>query len=73
MEPTLLRFLSRYGIYFQKIGPVVDYHGRRQPTVASIDSVLSGIYAHRKDVWEVITDFGNVWPLDKEVKHFAMS
>ncbi|MDH3979092.1 MAG: PEP-CTERM/exosortase system-associated acyltransferase [Gammaproteobacteria bacterium] len=72
MEPTLLRFLSRYGIYFQKIGPVIDYHGRRQPTVASIDSVLSGIYAHRKDVWEVITDFGNVWPLDKEVKHFAM-
>jgi N-acyl amino acid synthase of PEP-CTERM/exosortase system len=73
MEPTLFRFLSRYGIYFQKIGSVVDYHGRRQPAVASIDSVLSGIYAHRKDVWEIITDYGNVWPLGKNAKYFVMS
>jgi N-acyl-L-homoserine lactone synthetase len=73
MEPTFLRFLSRYGIYFQKTGPVVDYHGRRQPAVASIDSVLSGIHAHRKDVWEIITDHGNVWPLFKDAKHFVYS
>ena len=73
MEPTLFRFLSRYGIYFQKIGPVVDYHGRRQPAVASIDSVLSGIYDQRKDVWEIITDYGNVWPLSKNAKHFVLS
>jgi N-acyl amino acid synthase of PEP-CTERM/exosortase system len=73
MEPTLFRFLSRYGIYFQKIGSVVDYHGRRQPAVASIDSVLSGIYAHRKDVWEIITDYGNVWPLGKNARHIALS
>lgn len=73
MEPTFLRFLSRYGIYFQKTGPVVDYHGRRQPAVASIDSVLSGIHANRKDVWNIITDYGNVWPLNKGAKHFAFS
>lgn len=73
MEPTFLRFLSRYGIYFEKTGPVVDYHGKRQPAVASIDSVLSGIYAQRKDAWEIITDFGNVWPLSKGAKHFAFS
>jgi len=73
MEPTFLRFLSRYGIYFQKTGPVVDYHGRRQPAVASIDSVLSGIYAQRQDAWEIITDFGNVWPLSRNAKHFACS
>jgi len=73
MEPTLFRFLSRYGIYFQKTGPVVDYHGRRQPAVASIDSVLSGIHTHRKDVWEIITDYGNVWPLFKDAKHFVYS
>jgi len=63
MEPTLLRFLTRYGIYFQAAGPLVDYHGMRQPAVAEIDTVLSGIYAQRKDVWEIITDFGRVWPL----------
>jgi N-acyl amino acid synthase of PEP-CTERM/exosortase system len=73
MEPTFLRFLSRYGIYFQKTGPVVDYHGKRQPAVASIDSVLSGIYTHRKDAWEIITDYGNVWPLSKNAKHFVLS
>ena len=73
MEPTFLRFLSRYGIYFQKTGPVVDYHGKRQPAVASIDSVLSGIYAQRQDVWEIITDFGNVWPLGKNARHFLYS
>jgi N-acyl amino acid synthase of PEP-CTERM/exosortase system len=73
MEPTLFRFLSRYGIYFQKTGPIVDYHGRRQPAIANIDSVLSGIYAHRKDVWEIITDYGNVWPLTKHAKLVACS
>jgi len=73
MEPTFLRFLTRYGIYFQKTGPVVDYHGRRQPAVASIDSVLSGIYTHRKDAWEIITDFGNVWPLSRNARHFVYS
>jgi N-acyl amino acid synthase of PEP-CTERM/exosortase system len=73
MEPTFLRLLSRYGIYFQKAGPVIDYHGRRQPTVANIDAVLSGIHAKRKDVWEIITDFGNVWPLDRGARHFLFS
>ncbi|MGD8629315.1 MAG: PEP-CTERM/exosortase system-associated acyltransferase [Gammaproteobacteria bacterium] len=73
MEPTFLRFLSRYGIFFQKTGPAVDYHGRRQPAVASIDSVLAGIYANRKDVWNIITDYGNVWSLNKGAKHFVFS
>jgi len=63
MEPTLLRFLTRYGIYFQPAGPLVDYHGMRQPAVAEIDSVLSGIYFQRRDVWEIITDHGQIWPL----------
>jgi N-acyl amino acid synthase of PEP-CTERM/exosortase system len=73
MEPTLFRFLSRYGIYFHKAGPVVDYHGRRQPAFANIDSVLSGIHARRKDAWEIITDFGNVWPLNRGARHFVFS
>jgi len=63
MEPTLLRFLTRFGIRFHKLGPLVDYHGKRQPVLGLIDEVLAGIYAERKDVWEIITDYGNVWPL----------
>ena len=63
MEPTLLRLLSRFGIYFEKIGPVVEYHGRRVPTLGGVDKVLAGIYRERPDVWEVITDRGRVWPM----------
>lgn len=65
MEPTLLRFLTRYGIHFQVAGPLVDYHGVRQPAVAEVDKILAGIYAQRQDVWEIITDYGNIWPLSK--------
>src|SRR3546814_10307851 len=31
MERPLLRLLARLGIHFEDIGPLVDYHGRRQP------------------------------------------
>jgi len=64
MEPTLIRMLSRFGIYFEAIGPPVQFNGARQATVACVDEVLRGIYAKRPDVWEVITDHGRVWPLD---------
>ena len=70
MEPTLLRFLTRFGIYFQPVGPLVDYHGKRQPAIGAIDEVLAGIYAKRPDVWEVITDNGNVWPLGDTVRRY---
>lgn len=62
MEPTLLRFLTRFGIHFQPLGPLVDYHGMRQPAIGVIDEVLAGIYARRKDVWEFITENGRIWP-----------
>ena len=68
MEPTLLRFLTRFGIYFQPVGSLVDYHGKRQPAIGVIDEVLAGIYAKRPDVWAVITDNGNVWPLGDTVR-----
>ncbi len=64
MEPTLLRFLTRYGIHFQSAGPLVNYHGKRQPAVAEIDTVLAGIHAKRRDVWNIITDYGRIWPLN---------
>lgn len=63
IEPTLLRLLARYGIRFQAMGPLVQYHGRRQPVVGSIDEVLAGIYADRPEVWTMITENGSIWPL----------
>ncbi len=31
MEPRLTRLLKRYGIMFQQVGEVIDYHGKRAP------------------------------------------
>jgi N-acyl amino acid synthase of PEP-CTERM/exosortase system len=73
MQPTLLRLLSRFGIYFQVLGPVVDYHGQRQPVIGVIDEVLAGIYRERRDVWELITDFGRIWPLNEVIAAQATS
>lgn len=61
MEPSLLRLLSRFGIRFNLIGPIVDYHGKRQPCFAVADEVMAGIYNQRRDIWELITDNGNIW------------
>lgn len=67
MEPTLMRLLGRFGIHFNPIGPMVDYHGKRQPTVGCIDEILARIHAERPDVWDIITDEGRIWPLNMSV------
>lgn len=61
MEPTLLRLLSRLGIYFDPIGPLVDYHGRRQPCFIKLSTLLTRVARERPDVWEVLTDRGRHW------------
>ncbi len=55
MEPSLLRLLERLGIVFVRIGPLVDYYGRRQPCIAEVDRVLAGIAHHQPAVWDFIT------------------
>lgn len=62
MEPTLLRLLKRYGIRFPHVGMVVNYHGRRRPAVAQASSLIDGILCARPDVWDLITDSGNILP-----------
>jgi N-acyl amino acid synthase of PEP-CTERM/exosortase system len=61
MEPSLLRLLGRLSIRFTPLGPLVDYHGRRQPCFAEVDTLLSTIERDRHDVWEVVTDRGHHW------------
>ncbi len=62
MEPPLLRLLTRFGIRFTPFGPLMDYHGLRQPCFGNADEILAGIYFHRRDVWDLITDSGRTWP-----------
>jgi N-acyl amino acid synthase of PEP-CTERM/exosortase system len=59
MEPPLLRLLARFGIYFKPIGPLVEYHGLRQPCHANVSSLLDRVQLERYDVWAFVTDEGN--------------
>lgn len=62
MEPTLLRLLERFGVRFTEIGPAVQYHGRRVPSLARAFDVVENIRKERPDVWEIITDSGRIVP-----------
>lgn len=62
MEPTLLRMLQRLGIYFEHLGPAVEYHGHRQPCFRAIDDLCEMTRAQRLDVWSVLTDNGRLCP-----------
>lgn len=41
MERSLIRLLGRLGFVFEHIGGLIEYHGARQPCVASIDQIAS--------------------------------
>ena len=58
MERALLRLLSRIGIYFENLGPEVEYHGRRQPCFSELSLLLARVREERLDVWEVLTREG---------------
>jgi N-acyl amino acid synthase of PEP-CTERM/exosortase system len=55
MEPTLIRLLSRVGIEWQPVGPLLEYHGLRQPSIARLGDVLAHVEAARPDVYDVIS------------------
>jgi N-acyl amino acid synthase of PEP-CTERM/exosortase system len=55
MEPSLIRLLSRFAIRWQEVGPLLDYHGLRQPCIARVDEMAATVAAERPDIWEFIT------------------
>lgn len=76
VETPLLRLLKRLGINFQSVGPLVNYHGWRQPVYNSVSDVLNGIHATRPEVWDVITSKGELFPPPAESdfqKQYALS
>ena len=62
MEPALLRLLTSFGIVFAPLGPLVDYHGRRQPALAIGAEVEACVRLERPDVWAIVTDGGRYLP-----------
>jgi N-acyl amino acid synthase of PEP-CTERM/exosortase system len=61
MEPSLLRLLGRFGFHFDALGPLVDYHGRRQPCHADLDVLLTGLGLRRPDAIDLVTGRGKFW------------
>lgn len=61
MEPALLRLLGGLGIYFRPLGPMIEFHGRRQPCYQDIRIQLLRIQKERPDVWSIVTANGAHW------------
>ena len=61
MEPSFLRVVSALGINLIKIGPLVDYHGRRWPVMIKITDLLDCVAEKNMDIWNLLTDKGCIW------------
>ena len=51
MEPPLIRLLGRFGLDFEPIGGLVDYHGLRQPCVARLDDLIDRVREESGCLW----------------------
>ena len=55
LAPALLRLITRLGIHRDPIGPLGDYHGRRQPCHKGLCDILARMRLERPDAWELVT------------------
>lgn len=56
MEPGLIRLLRQLGIEFTPIGPLVNYHGLRQPCIGEVAKIFEGINHRQPLVGEFIAE-----------------
>jgi N-acyl-L-homoserine lactone synthetase len=62
MERSLLRLLRSSSIYFETVGPAVEYHGLRQPVINPVSTILNRIRLEQPALWNYLTDGGALWP-----------
>lgn len=62
MERSLLRLLHATAIYFQPVGPLVEFHGLRQPAAGHIDSIMARMFQDARPVFDYVTADGTLWP-----------
>jgi N-acyl amino acid synthase of PEP-CTERM/exosortase system len=65
MEPKLLRMLATIGFHFTPVGPLVSYHGLRQPSYASIPETMARLKRERPDHWHLVTEEGALMPAQR--------
>ncbi len=58
MEPPWFRLVSALGIDIIKIGPLVDYHGQRWPTLIKGTEMLDLLAKKNPDIWNLLTNKG---------------
>jgi N-acyl-L-homoserine lactone synthetase len=58
MTPCLLRLLQSSAIHFRPLGPLVEYHGLRQPCYANITEILARTQSDRPEAWAFVTSNG---------------
>jgi N-acyl amino acid synthase of PEP-CTERM/exosortase system len=71
MEPKLLRMLAAMGIHTTPVGPLVSYHGLRQPSYCRLSEMLERLHREQPDHWIVITDGGTLVPTEA-IQHLSM-
>ncbi len=54
MAPALLRLLDRFGLTFERLGPLISYHGERQPCIAAVEGLLDGLARYHGDYHQVV-------------------
>jgi N-acyl amino acid synthase of PEP-CTERM/exosortase system len=55
MDPILVRLLHRLGVDLIPIGPVVEYHGPRQPCYGNGAEMLAQLRVAKPEYWELVT------------------
>jgi N-acyl amino acid synthase of PEP-CTERM/exosortase system len=61
MEPALIRVFSALGINFITLGPLTNYHGKRQPCTINVNDLLDGVAHKNLSHWNMLTNKGRFW------------
>lgn len=54
MAPALMRLLERFGLVFERLGPVIDLHGSRQPCLGECEQLLAGMAQRNADYHRLV-------------------
>lgn len=62
VEPALFRMLLKFGIEFEPLGGLVEYHGQRQPCVLDIGRFIENSRDRETLLWQFMTTRQHVLP-----------
>jgi hypothetical protein len=65
--------LAMMGIRFHPIGPLVSYHGLRQPSYCYLPQMLRNLALTKPDCWALVTNNGELMsaPVARELRRVA--